>query len=55
MHLRYEDAAWFRARRSGLVDPFPSLPAAAAGLLGAQSQIEAPSRWSLALRARVRA
>lgn len=48
--LSYAQAAWFRARRTGLAAPFPSLPAAAAGLLGAQAQIEVPARWSLALR-----
>jgi len=50
LSVSYAQAAWFRARRTGLVTPFASLHAAAQGILGAQSQIEVPSRWALALR-----
>ena len=48
--LSYEQAAFFRARRSGLVDPLPDLATTARQILGAQAQIEAPARWALALR-----
>lgn len=48
--IPYAQAAWFRAQRSGLVTPFASLPQAAAGILGAQAQIEVPARWALSLR-----
>jgi hypothetical protein len=48
--LSYEQAAWFRAQRTGLAVPFADLPSAAAGVLGAQAQIEAPARWALAMR-----
>jgi hypothetical protein len=48
--IPYASAAWFRARRTGLVHGLPSVVDAAARVLGAQSQIEAPSRWALALR-----
>jgi hypothetical protein len=48
--IPYAQAAWFRARRTGLVTPFADPVAAAGGILGAQAQIEAPARWALALR-----
>jgi hypothetical protein len=43
-------AARFRARKSGIASPLPSIADAARALSGAQSQIEAPSRWGLAMR-----
>lgn len=43
-------AARFRARKSGIASPMPSIADAARALSGAQSQIEAPSRWGLAMR-----
>jgi hypothetical protein len=48
--IRYEQAAHFRARRSGLIDPLPDLATCARQLLGAQAQVEAAARWGLALR-----
>lgn len=46
----WDKVAFFRAKRSGLIEGFPSPEEAASAILGAQAQIEAPARWALALR-----
>jgi hypothetical protein len=48
--VTYLQAAWFRARKTGVVTAAPSLSTAAQWLVGAQAQIEAPTRWGLASR-----
>ena len=47
MKLTQEQVRWFRLRRSGLVDPFPTPQAAAAGLAGVQAQILTASMLAL--------
>ena len=51
MELTAEQVAWYRIRRSGLVEPFGSAPEAASALLGIQSQFVPPA--GLALRNRL--
>lgn len=50
MEVTWEQARWFRLRRHGLVEPFPTAAAAASALVGVQAQI--PSAAGLALRNR---
>jgi hypothetical protein len=50
IEIAWTEGAAFRAARSGLSQPASDIAGAAAAILGVQSQIEAPSRWGLAMR-----
>lgn len=52
LSLTREQVRWFRARRTGLAAPLPTLGDAAAASVGIQSQQLAPSLWGVAQRAR---